>query len=57
MAWGVERVFSHTGDKVLLEQSLDRIEKFHEWWWRERDLYNNGLITVGTYTAVLQHAR
>jgi putative isomerase len=57
LAWGVERIHQRNGDKKLLEQCLGRLERFHEWYWRERDLHGNGLITVGAYTANVQHAR
>jgi putative isomerase len=57
LAWGVERVYRRNGDKELLKQCLDRLERFHDWYWRERDVTNIGLITVGSYSGILQHAR
>jgi len=57
LAWGVERVYRRNGDKELLEQCLGRLERFHDWYWRERDLHGNGLITLGAYTGKLQHAK
>jgi len=57
LAWGVERVYSRNGDKELLKQCLNRLEKFHDWFWRERDVTNIGLCTVGAYTGKIQHAR
>ena len=57
LSWGVERVFRRNGDRQLLEQSLGRLERFHEWYWKERDLHDNGLITVGSYSGEVQHAR
>ena len=57
LAWGVERVYRRNGDKELLKQCLDRLERFHDWYWRERDLTNIGLVTVGSYSGKLQHAR
>ena len=57
LAWGVERVYQRNGDKELLEQCLGRLERFHDWFWRERDLHDNGLITLGAYTGKLQHAK
>jgi hypothetical protein len=57
LAWGVERVFQRNGDKKLLEQCLPRLEKFHNWYWRERDLTDIGLVTVGSYSGNIQHAR
>ena len=57
LAWGVERVYRRNGDKELLGQCLGRLERFHDWYWRERDLHDNGLITLGAYTGNLQHAK
>ena len=57
LAWGVERVYRRNGDKELLKQCLGRLERFHDWYWRERDLHDNGLITLGAYTGRLQHAK
>jgi glycogen debranching enzyme len=57
LAWGVERVYSRNGDRQLLKECLGRLERFHDWYWLERDLTNIGLITVGSYSGKLQHAR
>lgn len=57
LAWGLERVFARNNDTKLLEQNLGWIEKFHEWYWRERDLHGNGLVCVGSYSGNVQHAR
>jgi putative isomerase len=57
LAWGVERVYQRNGDRKLLQQCLPRLERFHDWYWRERDLHDNGLITVGAYSGKLQHAK
>jgi glycogen debranching enzyme len=57
LAWGVERVFQRSHDQQLLQQSLARLEQFHDWFWRERDVTGVGLIAVGSYSGVVQHAR
>jgi putative isomerase len=57
LAWGVERVYQRNRDKELLEQCLGRLERFHDWFWRERDVTGIGLIAVGSYSGILQHAR
>ena len=43
LAWGVERVYRRNGDKELLKQCLGRLERFHDWYWRERDLHRQRL--------------
>jgi len=57
LAWGVERVYRRNRDKELLELCLGRLEQFHDWFWRERDITNSGLIAIGSYSGVLQHAK
>jgi glycogen debranching enzyme len=57
LAWGVERVYARNHDVELVRQALAPLESFHNWYWRERDLDGVGLVTVGVYDGVLQHAR
>jgi putative isomerase len=57
LAWGMERVFRRNGDKELLRAGLAPLESFHEWYWRERDITNVGLVGVGAYSGVTQEAR
>jgi len=57
LAWGVERVYQRNGDRELLTQCLGRLERFHDWYWRERDVTDVGLIAVGSYSGIVQHAR
>jgi putative isomerase len=57
LAWGVERVYQRNHDRELLTQCLGRLERFHDWYWRERGLHDNGLLTLGAYTGKLQHAK
>jgi hypothetical protein len=57
LGWGLERIYQRNGDQELLRQSLAPLEKFHEWYWRERDVTGSGLIAVGTYSNNVQEAR
>jgi mannosylglycerate hydrolase MGH1-like protein len=57
LAWGVERVYQRSGDMELVEQCIEPLERFHEWYLRERDVTNIGLVAVGSYSGVPQHAR
>jgi glycogen debranching enzyme len=57
LAWGLERAYQRNGDKELLRQGLSPMERFHEWYWRERDVTTSGLVAVGSYSADIQHAR
>ncbi|MGI8905867.1 MAG: MGH1-like glycoside hydrolase domain-containing protein [Candidatus Sumerlaeaceae bacterium] len=57
LAWGLERVYEHNHDVELVRQNISALEKFHEWYWRERDITSSGLVAVGSYSGVIQHAR
>jgi putative isomerase len=57
LGWGLERVFRRNADKGLVRQSLGPLEKFHEWYWNERDVTDVGLVAVGSYSGRIQHAR
>lgn len=57
LGWGMERIYQRNKDKELLRQSLAPLEKFHEWYWRERDVTNAGLIAVSAYGTEVQHGR
>ena len=57
LAWGVERVYQRNRDKELVRQCLQPLERFHEWYWRERDVTGCGLVAVGAYSGDIQHAR
>ena len=57
LGWGLERVYQRNGDKELLRRSLGPLERFHEWYWRERDVADAGLVALGAYSVEVQHAR
>ena len=57
LAWGIERAYQRNGDKELLKLGLAPLERFHEWYWRERDVTQVGLVAVGSYSGTVQHAR
>lgn len=57
LAWGMERVYRRTHDLDLLHVGLPKLEAFHNWYWRERDVRNLGLVRVGSYSGDVQHAR
>jgi len=57
LAWGMERVYRRNHDMELLRTGVQSLEDFHEWYWRERDVTNCGLIGVGSYSGDPQHAR
>jgi hypothetical protein len=50
-------VYRRNHDLELVRTALSYLEAFHEWYWRERDVTGVGLIGVGSYSGVTQHAR
>jgi glycogen debranching enzyme len=56
LAWGMERVYLRNGDKELLRNGLAPLESFHDWYWRERDITDTGVVGVGAYSGDPQHA-
>ena len=57
LAWGMERVFLRNADLEMVHIGLPRLEAFHEWVWRERDVTQAGLVAVGSYSGIVQDAR
>ncbi len=57
LAWGMERVYQRNGDIELLRAGIAPLERFHEWYWRERDIRGLGLVGVGAYSGDTQDAR
>jgi hypothetical protein len=57
LAWGVERVYQRNHDLDLVRTALPHLEAFHDWYWRERDPDGLGMVSVGSYDGVVQHAR
>ena len=57
LAWGVERVYRRNKDLDLVRTALPHLEAFHDWYWRERDLDDVGMVTVGSYDGRLEDAR
>ncbi|MGW8257645.1 MAG: MGH1-like glycoside hydrolase domain-containing protein [Thermoguttaceae bacterium] len=50
IGWGLERVYRRNGDIELVKRCLEPLERFHEWFWRERDVAETGLICLGAYS-------
>ena len=57
LAWGLQQVYKRNNDLRLVYVNLEMLENFHEWYWRERDVTNVGLVSVGSYSGDVQHAR
>lgn len=57
LAWGIEQVYNRTKDIALVYNNLKSLEDFHDWYWRERDVTDVGMVSVGSYSGSIQHAR
>lgn len=56
IAWAMERIFRRGGDRQIVEEGLERLERYHDLYWTERDLGQTGLITVGTYAPLIKES-
>ncbi len=57
LAWGLEQIYKRNHDIELIRENIKSLEAFHEWYWRERDVTNVGMVGVGSYSGIVQHAR
>jgi len=55
-AWGAMNVYKATGDKKFLETMFDKLYKFHQWWYAERDHNHNGICEYGATDGTLEAA-
>lgn len=47
-SWGAMNVYKATGDKKFLEEIFDKLYKFHNWWYNDRDHNKNGICEYGS---------
>lgn len=47
-AWATWEVFQHSKDEKFLKELFPKIEKYHTWWYRYRDIDKNGLCEYGS---------
>ena len=47
-AWSVWEVFQLSKDKEFLQELFPKIEKYHAWWYKYRDIDQNGLCEYGS---------
>ncbi len=52
-SWGAMNVYKAMGDKVFLEEIFDKLYKFHQWWYAERDHDRNGICEYGSTDGTL----
>lgn len=52
-AWGTMNVYKETGDRAFLEEMFDKLYKFHQWWYTDRDHDKNGICEYGSTDGTL----
>ena len=50
---GTMNVYKVTGDKAFLDEIFDKLYKFHQWWYAERDHDHNGICEYGSTDGTL----
>lgn len=51
--WGAMNVYKATGDRAFLEEMFDKLYKFHQWWYTDRDHDHNGICEYGSTDGTL----
>lgn len=46
-SWAVWQVYLANNDLKFIEEMFPKLQKYHQWWYRNRDHNNNGLIEYG----------
>lgn len=52
-AWGAMNVYKECHDKEFLSKMFDKIYKFHQWWYTDRDHDHNGICEYGSTDGTL----
>ena len=47
-AWAVKKIFDQTGDTDFVAEMFPKLEKYHYWWYENRDHNQNGLCEYGS---------
>jgi glycogen debranching enzyme len=53
-AWGIKQIFNNNGDIKMVKEAIPRLCAYHDWFWRERAIDDNGLCVLGAYSDRLQ---
>jgi putative isomerase len=46
-SWAVWQVYKATNDLAFIKEMYPKLKAYHEWWYRNRDHNNNGLVEYG----------
>jgi len=46
-SWAVWEIYKATGDVSFIEEMLPKLQRYHQWWYHNRDHNQNGLVEYG----------
>ncbi len=46
-SWAVWEIYKATNDVSFIEEMLPKLQRYHQWWYRNRDHNQNGLVEYG----------
>jgi putative isomerase len=46
-SWAVWEIYKATNDVAFIEEMLPKLQRYHQWWYRNRDHNQNGLVEYG----------
>lgn len=52
-AWAVKCIYDATGDKAFVAEMFDKLYKYHQWWYTDRDHDKNGICEYGSTDGTL----
>ncbi len=55
-AWAVFEVFKNSGDVEFVRDMLPKLEAYHNWWYKYRDINKNGWCEYGSVDGTLEAA-
>jgi len=55
-AWAVYEVFKNSGDIEFVREMLPKLEAYHNWWYKYRDINKNGWCEYGSVDGTLEAA-
>jgi len=56
-AWAIWEVFQYSQDTEFLKELFPKIEKYHDWWYKYRDINSNGICEYGSTDGTLKAAK
>ena len=55
-AWAVTAIYEKTQDRAFVAEMFDKLYRYHQWWYQDRDHDHNGLVEYGATDGTRQAA-